>query len=255
MSNEIESLYQDIRANLETSRNALMTTTISEDLESSGIRSLTDAEIVLGTLEFIALETKKLLDVHASLESLFEKSYGKVREVYDREAIVETSLIEDFLFPVTTQCALNVDGEFSREVTESYKEIFKAWVEDKTAKHVETQEQVKTNFDIKLNDKDLSCQCVQCLGDYRTQVREYVFEMQTSLIDKTEERLQDLVLERRISDVSAAVFNLKKDLDKNFHNMRNKLKRSSVNKLERDRYPVIFIISAQSLIVNCSGMV
>ncbi len=234
MSNEIESLYQDIRANLETSRNALMTTTISEDQESSGIRSLTDAEIVLGTLEFIALETKKLLDVHASLESLFEKSYGKVREVYDREAIVETSLIEDFLFPITTQCALNVDGEFSPEVTESYKEIYKAWVDDKTAKHVETQEQVKTNFDIKLNDKDLSCQCIQCLGDYRTQVREYVFEMQTSLIDKTEERLHDLVLERRISDVSAAVFNLKKDLDKNFHNMRNKLKRSSVNKLENE---------------------
>ena len=211
-----------------------MTTTISEDSESSGVRSLKDAEIVLGTLEFIALETQQLLDVHPSLESLFEKSYGKVREVYDREAIVETSLIEDFLFPVTNQCALNVDGVFNSEVTESYKDIYKAWVEDKTAKHIETQEEVKTKFDIKLNDKDLRCQCVQCLGDYRTQVRNFVFEMQTSLIDKTEERLHDLVLERRISDVSSAVFNLKKDLDKNFHNMRNKLKRSSVNKLENE---------------------
>lgn len=234
MSNELKSLYQDIRTNLETSRKALITTSILGDDESSRMRPLEDSEAVLNTLESIAIDTRAMLDAHPSLESLFEKSFGRIREVFDREAIVETALVEDFLFPVTSVYPVMVEGQFSRELTESYKDTFKAWAEEKITKHVETQNLVKLNFDIKLNDRDLSCQCVQCLGDYRTQVREAVFATQSSLIDKTEEKLHDWVLVKRISDISNAVFDLKKNLDKNFHQLRNKLKRSSVNKLENE---------------------
>jgi ATP-dependent RNA helicase SUPV3L1/SUV3 len=198
------------------------------------MRSLEDSCIILDTLESIAIDTRLLLDTHPSLESLFEKNFGRVREVFDREAVVETCLVEDFIFPVTTNYPMIVDGEFSKEVTESYKDIYKAWTEEKSSKHVATQDLLKLNFDIKLADKDLTCQCVQCLGDYRTQVREAVFETQSQLIDKAEEKLHDWVLTKRISDVSNAVFDLKKILDKNFHQMRNKLKRSSVNKLETE---------------------
>lgn len=234
MSNELRSLYQDIRTNLETSRKALITTSILGDDESSRMRPLEDSGIVLDTLESIAVDTRAMLDAHPSLESLFEKSFGRIREVFDREAIVETALVEEFIFPVTSTYPVVVDGQFSREMTESYKETFKAWTEEKTAKHLETQNLVKLNFDIKLSDRDLSCQCVQCLGDYRTQVREVVFATQTGMIDKIEEKLHDWVLVKRISDISNAVFDLKKNLDKNFHQLRNKLKRSSVNKLENE---------------------
>ncbi|WP_408098866.1 helicase-related protein [Peredibacter sp. HCB2-198] len=198
------------------------------------MRPLEDSEIVLDTLESIAVDTRAMLDAHPSLESLFEKSFGRIREVFDREAIVETALVEDFIFPVTSTYPVVVDGQFSREMTESYKDTYKAWTEEKITKHLETQNLVKLNFDIKLNDRDLSCQCVQCLGDYRTQVREAVFATQTALIDKIEEKLHDWVLVKRISDISNAVFDLKKNLDKNFHQLRNKLKRSSVNKLENE---------------------
>lgn len=234
MSNEIRSLYQDIRANLETSRKALIQTSILGDEQSPGMRPLEDSETVLNTLESIAVDTREMLDKHPSLESLFEKAFGRVREVFDREAIVETALIEDFIFPVTTTYPMIVDGQFNKEVTASYKDIYKAWVEEKSVNHEETQNLVKLNFDIKLNDKDLKCQCVQCLGDYRTQVREAVYATQCSLIDTTEDKLHEWVLTRKITDVSNAVFDLKKNIDKNFHQMRNKLKRSSVNKLEND---------------------
>ena len=234
MSNEISSLYEDIRANLETSRKALITTSILGDEESPRMRPLEDSETVLSTLESIAIDTRTLLDTYPSLESLFEKAYGRVREVFDREAIVETCLIEDFIFPVTTTYPMIVDGQFSKELVESYKETFKAWTEEKGSKHLSTQELLKTNFTIKLSDKDLTCQCVQCLGDYRTQVREAVFATQTELIDKAEDKLHEWVLTKKITDVSNAVFDLKKNLDKNFHQMRNKLKRSSVNKLENE---------------------
>lgn len=234
LSSEIASLYQDIRSNLDISRKALLTTSILGDEESPGMRSLEDAFLVLDTLESIALDAQKLLDNYPSLESIFERAFGKVRELFDRETIIETSLIDDFIFPATNNYSLLVDGEFSREVAISYKEIFQAWVEEKTSKHLANQELIKNHFDIKLSDRDLSCHCVQCLGDYRTQIREAVFDLQSSLIDKTEEKLQDWVLEKRIVDISNSVFNLKKELEKNFHQMRNKLKRSSVNKLENE---------------------
>ena len=234
MSSEIKSLYQDIRSNLEISRKAIISTSISGDDESPEIRSLEKASLVLDTLESIALDAKVLLDLHPSIESLFEKSFGKLRELYDREVIIETALIDDFIFPTTNTYAFFVDGEFSSELVGSYKDTFKAWAEEKTSKHLATQDLVKLNFDIKLGDKDLSCQCIQCLGDYRTQVREAVYSLQTGLIDSCEERLHDWVLTKKITDISGAVFNLKRDLEKNFHNMRNKLKRSSVNKLESE---------------------
>lgn len=234
IANEIKSLYEDIRSNLELSRKALITTSILGDEESPGLRSLEDSNVILNTLESIAVDTRSMLDTHPSLESLFEKNFGRVREVFDREAIVETCLIEDFIFPVTTAYPVIVDGQFSKELTESYKDTYKAWVEEKSTKHTATQDLLKLNFDLKLNDRDLSCQCVQCLGDYRTQVREAVYATQTALIDKTEDKLHEWVLTRKITDVSNAVFDLKKNLEKNFHQMRNKLKRSSVNKLENE---------------------
>ncbi len=234
MSSELESLYQDIQNNLDTSRKALITASILEDDESSGMRSLEESLIVLSTLQSIAIDAEKFLIENPSLESLFEKNFGKVREIYDRSTIVETALAEDFIFPTTNQYSLIVDGKFNPDVAASYKDIFKAWAEDRVAKHVATQELIKLNFDIKMSDRDLSCQCVQCLGDYRTQVREAVYHLQTDMIDKAEEKLQDWVLTKKISDVSGAVFNLKRDLEKNFHQMRNKLKRSSVNKLENE---------------------
>jgi ATP-dependent RNA helicase SUPV3L1/SUV3 len=198
------------------------------------MRPLEESNTILNTLESIAIDTRTLLDLHPSLESLFEKTFGRVVEVFEREAILETCLVEDYLFPVTNTYPLLVDGNFNKDVAESYKDIFKAWVEEKSSKHVTTQDLLKLNFELKLNDRDLSCQCVQCLGDYRTQVREAVFATQTSLIDKSEEKLHEWILTRKITDVSNAVFDLKKNLEKNFHQMRNKLKRSSVNKLENE---------------------
>ena len=234
MSSEIQSLYQDIRSNLEISRKALLTTRILEDDESSGVRSLEQATVVLETLEFMAIESKDLLEKFPSLESLFEKNFGKLRELFDRESIIETGLLEDFIFPVTSAYSMLVDGKFNSDLVSSYKVIFKAWIEERILKHSSTQDLLKLNFELKINDKDLTCQCVQCLGDYRTQVREAVFALQTGLIDKAEERLHEWVLTKKITDISGAVFNLKKDLEKNFHQMRNKLKRSSVNKLENE---------------------
>ncbi len=190
--------------------------------------------IILDTLEKIALSATALLDEYPSLDSLYEKSYGPVREIFDRESIVETSLLESHLFPQLENYAILVDGDFSEELVKSYPETFQAWCDDKKDKHNKTQNIIKEKFDLKLNSADVPCQCVQCLGDFRAKVREYVFDLQTNYINESEEKLHDVILFKKLNDVANSVFNVKKELDKNFNFIRNKLKRSSLNKLESE---------------------
>jgi len=234
LSNEIKSLYQDIRSNLELSRKAFIQTSILGEEETPGIRSVEEAEIVLSVLEDIALLAHKLIEEYPSLESIFEKSFGKAKELTDRTAILDIAVVDEFIFPYTTSYGMYVDGVFSTDVVLSYVDTFKAWIEDKVQKHEDNQVFLRTKFDLKLLDKDMSCHCVQCLGDYRTQVREKFLELQSGLIDKAEEKLHDWVLTKKLNDISGMVFGLKKDLDRNFNNLKTKLKRSSVNKLENE---------------------
>lgn len=233
MSNQIETLYKDIRENLEISRKALIQTGVLDE-ESPNIRPLEDAKTVIDVLESIATYCQEVLKEIPSLEQVFDRHWGKTSELFEREAIIEIALVDDFLFPIKEQYGFYVDGSFSTELVSSYPQLVRSWVKDKVDNHSASQELLKEKFNLKINDKELKCQCNQCLGDYRTQVREYVFKLQTELIDKTEEKLHDWVLVRKIGDIAGAVFHLKKDLDKNFHQMRNKLKRSSVNKLENE---------------------
>ncbi|MFY7992677.1 MAG: helicase-related protein [Bacteriovoracaceae bacterium] len=231
---EIRSLYQDIRLNLDFSRKALISTSILGEDDSPGMHSSEETLHILDTLEKIALSVSVLLETYPSLDSLYEKAFGPIREIFDRESIVETCLIEDHLFPQLENYALFVDDKFSEELVKSYPDTFQAWCDDKKEKHEKTQIIIKEKFDLKLNSGDVPCQCVQCLGDFRAKVREYVFDLQTKLIDDAEENLHEVILFKKLNDVANAVFNVKKDLDKTFNFIRHKLKRSSLNKLESE---------------------
>ena len=99
---DIPSLYQDIRSNLDNSKKALMKTSIMGDDESPSMRSEADCLIILETLESIAVDAKTLIEVHPTMDTLYEKNFGPYRDLFDREAIVETTLLEEYLFPVTS---------------------------------------------------------------------------------------------------------------------------------------------------------
>lgn len=193
-----------------------------------------DSLVILNTLEKIALSAQDLIDQYPSLESLYEKAFGPIRLIFDRETIIEIALIEEHLFPQFHLYPVLVDGVLSPDLLASYPDTFQAWCDDKKEKHEETQILLKEKFDLKLNIGEMSCQCVQCGGDYRTKVREFLYDSQTKLIDDAEDKLHEVILFRKINDVAGAIFNVKKDLDKNFNNVRNRLKRSSLNKLESE---------------------
>lgn len=228
-----QQFFGDIRNNLDTARKALITTSISGD-DTSEIRSVQEAELVVDTIAFIYGEIRLLLNEFPSLDSLFEQRFGPLRELADRESVVETALLDEYLFPRTEQFAFSVDGSFNQDLVRSYQELFKNWCQERRDAHVKTQDLLKNRFDLKFHPSEMACQCTQCAADYRTKLREEVMRQQEEMINQAEEKLFDLVLTRSITDVSNHVFNLRKNLERGLNNVRTKFKRSSLNKLEAE---------------------
>ncbi len=224
--------FEDLKQNLDVARRAFVTTSLSGD--SPEVRSVEDGRIVLDTLQAIACEAQKLLAKHPSLDTLYEHAFGPLRELSDREALLETALLDEFLFPRVEQCPVEVDGAFNPEMVRSYEELFRAWCRDRALGHEKTQETLKGRFDLKLTPADLPCHCAQCVADHRTKLREEVMRVQEEMVDKAEERLFNIVLTRSINDISNQVTNLRRDMERSLANVRTKFKRSSLNKLESD---------------------
>jgi ATP-dependent RNA helicase SUPV3L1/SUV3 len=229
---EVEKIYIDIYENLESLRLGFIKTLMDED--QAALRTANEAGTILQTLKTIALSARELFSLYPSLETLFEDDFGSFKELLDRQFIAETCFLDDYLFPRVEQAPFVFDGTFHADVVSGYITHFQEWSEDRKKEHKETQEKIKSAFSLKINPKDLSCHCHMCQGDYRTKLREFVWEEQVRLIDEAEEKLYDVILRRSMNDVSASVFHLKKQLDKSLHQIRTRLKRSTVNKLEAD---------------------
>ena len=151
--------FGDLLQNLDSARKAFVSTSLSGD-EGFAVRSLEDATTVLETLEVVYLEMSKLQQEHPSLESIFEKNFGPLRELTSREALFEVALLDEYLFPRTEQWPLTVEDGFNKELVVSYRESFQGWAKEILQDHLSTQERVKTKFDFKLSSGDLKCQCV-----------------------------------------------------------------------------------------------
>lgn len=202
--------------------------------EDDNIRTVEDARLILKALERIHNHANILIKEFPSLESLYEKEYGSYGDLTDRESINEVCFLYDYLFPEVEAYPL-VEGEFvSINLLENYVLSFEDWCNEKAKFHRATQTLVKENFDISLKTNNLECQCTQCVADYRTKLREYVFKQQVALIDEAEEELHELILVKKISDISEYVKRLKRDIEKNIQKIRYRLKRGSLNKLDSD---------------------
>lgn len=226
-------LFDDIKANLGQSRLAFQATLLLED--TGNLRSVSEAEKILELLKQVFSVAQELLTNHPSLESLYEKEYGRFSELQDREIIHEICFLDDYLFPSTENYPLIVeDNTVLDELLQNYFKSFKDWADFTLFEHEKTQTLVKEKFNTELKPLDLSCQCIKCIADYRTKMREELFKEQVKIIDAAEEELHDFILVRKINEVSDFVAKFKKKLEKHLHNARYKMKRSSLNKLEAD---------------------
>jgi ATP-dependent RNA helicase SUPV3L1/SUV3 len=229
---DLSSLFNELEDNLNTSREAFLKVSFVD--EDPDLRSLEEGALVLKALSTIFDTLYKTVKEYPSLESLFEKEFGDVRAIFSRETLLEICFLDDYLIPGNDSYPFIPEQEVSKELIDGYVESFIGWIEDIKDKHLQSQEQLKENFSLEINQSNMLCHCVQCIADYRSKVREFVLEEQIKLIDETCEKMHDIVLTKKIDIVSENVARLKKSLDRNIHKVKYRLKRASLNKLDAE---------------------
>ncbi|MBT4792629.1 MAG: hypothetical protein HON90_13735 [Halobacteriovoraceae bacterium] len=229
---EIIKLFDEIEENLEASRKVLIRTQFDGDEED--LRSLKDSYLILNALKKIAICSLDLFKEHSSLETLFEKDFGKFALIFNRDNIIQVCTVDDYLFPDVEEFPLSEGHVVDEKLIANYVLSFTDWIEEIKQKHISSQEQLLNNFSIELKQSDLSCHCVKCIADFRAKLRDMVYKEQKLLIDEGATRLEELLLHEKISYISDFVSKLRKKMDKDFSKVRYKLKRGSLNKLDAD---------------------
>ncbi|MBC75522.1 MAG: hypothetical protein CME64_05845 [Halobacteriovoraceae bacterium] len=226
-------IYKEIEDNLENSRQAILA--YNEDPENDEeLRSLDQANLILQALKQIAESAFSLFEDYPSLEAVFEKEYGSIKQLTDRESIVETCFLDDFILPDKESLPLIPGQEISNELVDNYVLSFKDWEVVVRNNHLEAQELIKERFSTELKPNALECPCQKCIADFRAKLRDQVFKDHVEIIAQAEDALHELVLDKKISFISDYYSKLKKRIEKNLQRIRYKLKRGSLNKLDSD---------------------
>jgi ATP-dependent RNA helicase SUPV3L1/SUV3 len=207
---------------------------LSKDLQEEPARSSEQIDLIFDFSQKVFDELKSVLELHPTLESLFEKEFGPVEDLYSDIALKDICLIDEFIYPETEQFPFYVEGRFSPELFESGIVTFKLWLEEITQAHNKTQLKIKESFDPNEHLKNLECQCIGCLADFRAKTRDHVLSLQKKTIDDTIEELYEKIITHKIDQISDVVSKLKRKLEKNFLPFRSKLRKGSLSKLDNE---------------------
>ena len=226
--------YQGIRELLDAERKTLIK--IHSFAENDDyLRTNEDAAIVLNFVEKIQTALWTTFKQYPSLVSIFNTEYVNFFEFMQRQNIISSIFIDDCLMPEKEIFFFGQDGGLNPAVLDLHYAVLKKWVDTKEVNHVETQKLVKENFNLELKTSNLTCQCVACLADYRTRVREVIFDDCVTAINETKTKIEEQIASQKgdaIADVTVIYQNLLRTLDKKFQQAQFRLKKSSLNRLE-----------------------
>lgn len=226
--------YQGIRDLLDTERKTLIKIhSFSEN--DDYLRTNEDAAIVLNFVEKTQTAIWTAFKQYPSLVTIFNTEYVNFFEFLQRDNIVTTIFVDDCLMPEKEIFFFGQDGGLNPAVLDLHYAVLKKWTDTKVSGHVDTQALLKENFNPELKISNLTCQCVSCLADYRTRVREVIFDECVAAINETKTKIEEQVLRQKdegIADVTVIYQNLLRTLDKKFQQVQFRLKKSSLNRLE-----------------------
>lgn len=228
----LEKFFEEIKLGLPTSFKVFQKTSLAD--EEGQLRSVDEAKIILDAIIKIVNKSQELLKEYPYLETLYEKDFGPLKDLAERESIMEICFLDDYLFPSTESCPFPEDQVITNELIENYALSFDDWCAEKIKKHLSSQETIKERFSIEMKPSECGCQCTKCSGDFRAKIRDTIFKEQTEMIDNAVEALHEIILVEKISYTSDYVQKLRKRLERNSHRVRYKLKRGSLNKLDTD---------------------
>lgn len=200
--------------------------------EDEYVRDLEGASVILEFLEEVQTKLWEFFKEHPSLMPLFNEEYTKFSSFIERDSILDLCFLDDCLFPEKEAFFFGQDGGLSLNILDLHKKALTQWCLDKRLAHEQSQKKIKESFELNLKTNDLSCQCFSCLGDFRTKLRESIFDDCQKEIDETYDFLQQKVGVLSINEVSDVFKRLQKALDKKYYRVRTRLRRSTLNRLE-----------------------
>lgn len=216
---------------MEASRQAFIQSELISQNEEF-IRSTELGLKVLDAIKSIQLYLYKTFEENPSLEGIFNEEFENFDEFCQRENINALCLLDDYLFSEKELKPFIVDEEFSLDLVKSYVEEFQQWCDEKAQAHLKTQDFLKEDFDLQTSAKALDCRCYVCLGDFRTRIRDTIFKQCKTEVEEVLEDLEPYLEDLNIDKVNSMVYEKQKRIDNLIRNVRFKLRRSSINKLE-----------------------
>lgn len=231
-ANDFQALpdYHSIKNYLDTDRKTWMKSHPFASSEDQ-FRSIEDAAIVLDFVEKTQNYLFEKFKTFPSLVGVFNTEFINWQDFISRDYVLETIFVSDCLMPEKEIFLFGQDGGLNPPVLEIHFQTLKKWVDEKVFKHEKTQKELKENFKLEIKMSELECQCVACLADYRTRVREVAFDECLSLINETVAKIEESLV-KPIGEVTLVYQNLLRGLDKRLHLVQYRLKKSSLNRLE-----------------------
>lgn len=192
------------------------------------------ARAKLKFLDYLISYTREQLIHNPTLEQVFEEKFIAFSKLTNIDFIQHAVQTKEEILPNNDLFNLSLPNDLAIDVLESYFEALPNWWKSIIEDHQQTQKVLREHFQEEINFNESRCQCQECIHIFRTRLRESIYNKAKAKIDKALEKLHDDVLFKPLNDVSYAIHLLRKDFDKMLHELRFKLKRSSLNKLEAD---------------------
>lgn len=192
------------------------------------------AKAKLKFLDYLTSYSKERLIHYPTLELVFEERFLPLAKLSNIDFIQYAVLTKEEALPNHDLFSLALPSDLAIDILESYFEALPNWWNAIVEDHQQTQKELREHFQEDINFNESRCQCQECVHIYRTRLREAIYNRAKDKIDKSLDKLHEDVLFKPLSDVSYAVHMLRKDFDKMLHELRFKLKRSSLNKMEAD---------------------
>ncbi|WP_372654015.1 helicase-related protein [Halobacteriovorax sp.] len=229
---EVPSLvdFDEVKNLLESERKTIIKiNSFGED--DDYVRSIEDAEIILNFVKEVQISLYTFFQEFPSLIPLFGKEYTTFYDFVQRDNVLDLIFLDDCMFPEQERYFFGQDGGISLNILSLHQKAFYEWMQMVKKNHVSAQTKILENFSLSLKMSDLDCQCLACVANYRTRLREFIFDSCEEEIEKTFVKIESS-LNKSIEEIGEIYNSLQKDLDKTIFKARNKLKRSSLNRLE-----------------------
>jgi ATP-dependent RNA helicase SUPV3L1/SUV3 len=231
---DLDLIFPTIYEGLEVARQGFLKSVLNLEEDESVVRETADAKLILEIMESILRSHLDFYRAYPSFEEMFVKEFGNLREWVNREVFLEVAFLEDYFFPLSQSCPISLDEGFNADFVRSYLTTFEVWRESKILIHQETQTKLKTEFNLRLQTSNLKCQCHACLGDFRAKTRDQAYKELVEKIDFTLAKISVGFDQNEKMVISDLIADLKKNIDKELNQVRYKLKRSSLSKLDNE---------------------